>query len=140
VRLAENLPAEGEHGVAAEHENTGIGGQGGGNGTSLHPGQGEAEVGGVLGLYYGLVNATDLHVNVDTGGAEKSAPSRTGGSEHETRGVVGLHGRQRYKPDCGWSGGGSGAAADEKKGEEAAEEDEDGYRAGDQGSAAAGRL
>jgi hypothetical protein len=98
VRLPENLPVEGEHGITAEHKNVRIGGERGGDGPRLHASQGKAEIRGVVSLYYGLVDAADLHGRVNPGGGEQGAPGRAGGSKHQARGDVGLHGSQRYKP------------------------------------------
>ncbi|GAA3902957.1 hypothetical protein Aau02nite_84880 [Amorphoplanes auranticolor] len=109
VRLPENLPVERENGIAPEHKNPRISRQRGSDGPRLHPGKRQAQLRGVISLYYGLVNATDLDINVNAGGGEKGPPGRAGRSEHQMGGDVGLHGSQRYKP--GSSGGRVGAAA-----------------------------
>jgi hypothetical protein len=96
-RLAQNLPIKGQDGVAAKNKNTRLGRQGGSHRPSLHPGQSKTERIGVRGLHNGLINPTDQHLSINTGGLKQRPPSRTGRSKHKARNKIGLHKAQRYK-------------------------------------------
>ena len=86
-RLAQDLPVERQHRVAAEHQRplVRVGTQPAQHRLRLQPSQLQAQILGAVADHLRLVDAADQHVGFDPGSLEQLAAGRTLRGEHEAQ-------------------------------------------------------
>jgi hypothetical protein len=98
ARLAEDLPVEGQHGIAPQNQHSRISLHPGRHRPRLHPGKGQTQRVRVLGLHDRLVDPADQHINIDARSFQKGPPSGRGRGKNQPVRDIGLHNHSRYKP------------------------------------------